>query len=96
MPSPMGARFITEFQLKMFQLMWCIISVRLHTRVDNFGIFSIVNDFEYRILNIDPSKEDLEDKLDITFKYLDDVLALNYPKFQQFEKEIYPKELTFE
>ena len=42
----------------------------------------------------DPSKQDLVDQFNNTFRYLDDVLALNNTDFQKFAKEIYPKELT--
>ena len=42
----------------------------------------------------DPSKHDLLDLFNNTFRYLDDVLALNNPEFSKFADEIYPKELT--
>jgi len=42
----------------------------------------------------DPPKQDLVDQFNNTFRYLDDVLALNNPDFQKFARDIYPKELT--
>ena len=42
----------------------------------------------------DPSKHDLLDLFNNTFRYLDDVLALNNPEFSKFADEIYTKELT--
>ena len=42
----------------------------------------------------DPSKHDLLDLFNHTFRYLDDVLALNNPEFSKFADEIYLKELT--
>ena len=42
----------------------------------------------------DHSKQDLVDQFNNTFRYLDEILALNNPDFQEIAKEMYPKELT--
>jgi len=42
----------------------------------------------------DPTKQDLVDRFNNTYRYLDDILALNNPDFLTYAKEIYPKELT--
>ena len=42
----------------------------------------------------DPSKQHLIHKFNITFRYLDDILALNNDDFSMYTKEIYPVELT--
>ena len=42
----------------------------------------------------DPSKQHLIDKFNNTFRYLDDILALNNDDFNKYYEEIYPKELT--
>ena len=42
----------------------------------------------------DPTKEHLVQKFNNTFRYLDDILALNNDDFNTFTKEIYPPELT--
>ena len=39
----------------------------------------------------DPSKQDLLDKFNNNFRYLDDVLALKKSRVSKFENEIYPK-----
>ena len=39
----------------------------------------------------DPSKHDLIDNFNNTFRYLDDVLTLNNPEFSKFVDEIYPR-----
>ena len=45
-------------------------------------------------LHKDPSKSDLIDKFKNTYRYLDDIFALNNPDFFKYTAEIYPKELT--
>ena len=40
-----------------------------------------------------PSKQDLVDQFNNTFRYLDDVLALNNPDFQKIAKKIITKNL---
>ena len=42
----------------------------------------------------DPSKLHLVDKFNNTFRYLDDILALNNDDFDTYTNEIYPPELT--
>ena len=42
----------------------------------------------------DPSKQHLINKFNNTFRYLDDILALNNDDFSMYIKEIYPVELT--
>ena len=42
----------------------------------------------------DPSKQHLVDLFNNTYRYLDDILALNNPEFSNFTDEIYPAELT--
>ena len=42
----------------------------------------------------DPSKLHLVDKFNNTFRYLDDILALNNDDFDRYTNEIYPPELT--
>ncbi len=42
----------------------------------------------------DPSKLHLVDKFNNTFRYLDDILALNNDDFVTYTNEIYPPELT--
>ena len=42
----------------------------------------------------DPSKQHLVDLFNNTYRYLDDILALNNPEFSKFTDEIYPAELT--
>ena len=42
----------------------------------------------------DPSKQHLVDSFNNTYRYLDDILALNNPEFSKFTDEIYPAELT--
>ena len=41
-----------------------------------------------------PSKQHLIQKFNNTFRYLDDILALNNNDFRMYNKEIYPVELT--
>ena len=42
----------------------------------------------------DPSKQHLIQKFNNTFRYLDDIFALNNDDFSMYTKEIYPAELT--
>ena len=39
-------------------------------------------------------KQDLVDKLNTTFRYLNDILSLTYPKFQIYPKEVQNKSNT--
>ena len=41
----------------------------------------------------DPNKQHLIDVFNNTYRYLDDILALNNPEFSNVMNEIYPKEL---
>ena len=45
-------------------------------------------------INKDPSKQHMINKFNNTFRYLDDILALNNDDFSMYTKEIYPVELT--
>ena len=46
------------------------------------------------VINKDPSRQHLVSKFNNTFRYLDDILALNNDDFDKFIHEIYPRELT--
>ena len=43
----------------------------------------------------DPSRQHLVDLYNITFRYLDDILALINPEFSKFSDGIYPAKLPF-
>ena len=45
-------------------------------------------------LQKDPNKQNLIETFNYTFRYLDDILALNNPSFSNFITDIYPFELT--
>ena len=45
-------------------------------------------------LQKDPNKQNLIETFNYTFRYLDDILALNNPSFSNFITDIYPSELT--
>ena len=45
-------------------------------------------------LQQDPNKHHLIETFNNTYRYLDDILALNNPTFSNFINDIYPKELT--
>ena len=45
-------------------------------------------------LHKDPSKTDLIDKFNNTYRYLDDIFSVNNSDFYKYTSEIYPKELT--
>ena len=45
-------------------------------------------------LNKDPSRTDLIDKFNKTYRYLDDIISVNNSDFYKFNAEFYPKDLT--
>ena len=45
-------------------------------------------------LHKDPSRTDLIDKFNNTYRYLEDIFSVNNSDFYRYTSEIYPKELT--